>query len=148
METKLELKEVLPYLPHKVKVQYLGIVNVSKYHNASFEDNEDNGFGLKVAEIKEIKIYNNYWKAYVGKYHGHLKSCINGYDMKLILHPLSDLTKEQLREQGFFSHIDYLTHEKQNPMKAPYEMIEYLFSQHFDVFGLIDKGLAVDINTL
>ncbi len=29
-----------------------------------------------------------------------------------------------------------------------YEVYEFLVSLHFDIFGLIDKGLAVDINTL
>ena len=29
-----------------------------------------------------------------------------------------------------------------------YETIEKLFEWHFDVFGLIEKGLAIDINTL
>lgn len=29
-----------------------------------------------------------------------------------------------------------------------YQVIEQLFEWHFDVFGLIDKGLAIDINSL
>jgi len=69
-------------------------------------------------------------------------------DCKPILRPLSDLTKEELIEQGFWHHIDFLTHEKQNPIEAPYFMVEYLLSKHFDVFGLIEAGLAIDINTL
>ena len=28
------------------------------------------------------------------------------------------------------------------------EMFEYLFANHYDVYGLIEKGLAIDINTL
>lgn len=28
-----------------------------------------------------------------------------------------------------------------------FEVFQYLFSHHFDMFGLIDKGLAIDINT-
>jgi hypothetical protein len=30
--------------------------------------------------------------------------------------------------------------------KLPYECVEYMFRNHYDVFGLIEKGLAVDIN--
>lgn len=30
----------------------------------------------------------------------------------------------------------------------PYSFWEYLFSKHFDVLGLIDKGLAIDISSL
>jgi hypothetical protein len=33
-------------------------------------------------------------------------------------------------------------------MKTNYEDIVKLFEWHFDVFGLIDAGLAIDINTL
>ena len=34
------------------------------------------------------------------------------------------------------------------PFKIPYILFEQLLKFHFDVFGLIDKGLAMDINTL
>lgn len=30
----------------------------------------------------------------------------------------------------------------------PYDLIQKLFEWHFDVFGLIEEGLAIDINTL
>ena len=35
-----------------------------------------------------------------------------------------------------------------NILLTPYERITELLKMHFDVFGLIDKGLAIDINTL
>lgn len=73
---------------------------------------------------------------------------VDVWDFKPILRPLSDLTKEELKNQGFETHIDYLTHEKGNPIFAPYQMVKYLFSQHFDVFGLIDQDLAIDINKI
>jgi len=68
--------------------------------------------------------------------------------IKPILRPMSDLTKEELRDQGFWHHIDFLTHEKQPPIEAPFFMVRYLASKHFDIHGLIAKGLAIDINTL
>ena len=30
----------------------------------------------------------------------------------------------------------------------PYNIVSKLFENHFDVFGLIEKGLAIDINTI
>ena len=30
----------------------------------------------------------------------------------------------------------------------PYSIFEILLKNHFDVFGLIEKGLAIDINTI
>ena len=34
------------------------------------------------------------------------------------------------------------------PFKIPYILFEQLLKFHFDVFGLIEKGLAIDINTI
>lgn len=33
-------------------------------------------------------------------------------------------------------------------LQAPYEVMQYFFSNHFDVFGLIDAGLAVEIKNV
>jgi len=69
-------------------------------------------------------------------------------DFKPILKSLSYLTKEELKSQGFWHHIDYLTNEKQNPLEAPFNMVQYLLSKHYDIYGLIEKGLAIDKDTI
>ena len=82
-------------------------------------------------------------------------------DIKLILRPLSDLTKEIEVNGERFVPIDWL--EKNIPPSKKHsntvtftngyiEMcyyVEYqkLFEWHFDVFGLIPQGLAIDYNT-
>lgn len=77
----------------------------------------------------------------------------------LILRPLSDLTKEiEHNGEKFVPHtklggrpnltdydIDYLS-KKINVMS--YGLITQLIEWHFDVFGLIEKGEAIDINTI
>lgn len=68
-----------------------------------------------------------------------------GHEPKLMLRPMSKLTKEELRKQGFESHCDFLTHEKGDPMRAPFEMVMYCIRQGFDVFGLIESGQAIDL---
>lgn len=35
-----------------------------------------------------------------------------------------------------------------NKLELTYDTLQELFKNHFDVFGLIEKGLAIDINTL
>lgn len=35
-----------------------------------------------------------------------------------------------------------------NPLVLPYNLLVMLIEWHFDVFGLIDQGLAIDINTI
>lgn len=42
---------------------------------------------------------------------------------------------------GFDSYGDY-------PVNNQYKLFEYLFKNHYDVFGLIEKCEAIDINTL
>jgi len=44
-----------------------------------------------------------------------------------------------------FLHIEFSKHQR---VPEQYQMFEKLFEWHFDVFGLIGSGLAIDINTL
>jgi hypothetical protein len=128
---KLELKHIVPYLPYELE----------------FNDPETVVLGVMVAIVTGMP----------GLIFYEDKDTIEYYDLsaiKPLLIPMSELTKEELRAQGFHSHIDFLTHEKRSPIGemgeygwkdgAPWEMVTYLFSKHFDVFGLIDAGLAIN----
>ena len=81
-----------------------------------------------------------------------------------ILRPLSDLTKEITVNVGVIVPMEFLERTAFNElltspnielmgdliglMDTEYWIVNALFQWHFDVFGLIKKGLAVDINTL
>ena len=90
-------------------------------------------------------------------------------EIKPILHPLSDLTKpikveeyndgkefvpiEELSDNMLFIdnglHIeDYFLTSENAGIFDSYRIIQALFQWHFDVFGLIEKKLAIDINIL
>lgn len=88
---------------------------------------------------------------------------LNSCGFKPILRPLSDLTKEIEHNREKFVPIDDLAgrynsecgeflyrfkNNLSNIEDAPYTIMQKLFEWHFDVFGLIDKGLAIDINTI
>ncbi len=74
---------------------------------------------------------------------------------KPILRPMSDLTKEiQLNGEKFipieklspvpnFFNTEFLI---KTPIASSYEVVTKLLELHFDIFGLINKGLAIDIN--
>lgn len=141
---KLELKHLAPYLQYDVKIK----------------DNRNNTYLVTGFSAE----HGNFFKMIELMDNNENKHFVNFVGAKPILRPLSDLSQIELLTAGFSSHIDYLTHELQNKDNhdridscgkklwrveaAPYEMVAYLFENHFDVFGLIEKGLAVDINTL
>ena len=117
---KLEIRHLAPYLAHNVKV--------SKTHSLS------TGKGIG-------SIY-------------HILSKKNN-DYKLILHPLSEVM--DINSPLFNSintdlkiqmEICDLANKKIGYWNVSYGAIEVMCENHIDFFGLIDEGLAVDINTL
>lgn len=140
---KLELKHLAPYLPYGLKFEVQGSLS-------SVEIKEATGFKLEHLSYINKHVYQIYFNVY-------------GYefkDIKPILRPLSDLTKEHTLELKndndgcswaekllgknlrFFNYLTY------KPMFNNYWEFESLVENHFDVFGLIEKGLAVNFNTL
>ena len=120
---KLELKHLVGYLPYRLKIKTTSTNYKETYTLISLDVF---GFGFKEGEL-------------------FLRRC------KPILRPLSDLTRKELEDAGFSDHIDYLTYENKGvewTLKAPYTHIKYLLSKHYDVYGLIPAGLAININTL
>ena len=137
---KLEIKHLAPYLPYGLKaVDYFD--------------------GIRL--IREIVTAN-----IIGFTDCSTKA-------KPILRPLSDLTKEIEHNGERFVPIDELWNQtleqidsntyddyffnkdlkttwicKENILQLEYVVVDKLFEWHFDVFGLIDAGLAIDINTL
>lgn len=84
---------------------------------------------------------------------------------KPILRPLSDLKKiaseidlefrEDLNNDNYkylgivnYSHAFSLDGKQVGVLAMPYFFIEKLLENHFDIHGLIEKGLAIDINTI
>ena len=73
-------------------------------------------------------------------------------DCRLILRPLSDLTKE-IDGHCYWLLIEdiemrYFRLKNIEINKLCVKTYNNLLSHHFDVFGLIEKGLAIDINTI
>jgi len=117
---KLELKHIAPYLPYKLKAKQFG-----KTLEMVCQPHKDNHIALFAILVNT--------------------------QAKPILRPLSDLTKEIEHNGKKFVPLDRLTSRGfalANYRKLPYGDIEKLFEWHFDVFGLIDQGLATDINQL
>lgn len=120
-------------------------------------------YGLKVSKIHTLNTGNG-----IGSIDHIIDSVNKGMlQYRPILRPLSDITKEfEVGDEIFvpFHAIKYLhpntpnwniywrdwVIEKSHPLvdtHIEYCIMQLLFKYHFDVFGLIDKGLAIDINT-
>jgi hypothetical protein len=126
MENKLTLEQTAHYLPYMVKVQWLRT--------------EDNSY-----QISEFNFCDAYW-------------LFKRAEFKLILHPLSDLTKhcedlgfvpmDMLNYKPTIKHVAYYNFCYKDLESISYKSFIQLLKWHFDVFGLIEKNLAIDINTL
>lgn len=103
-------------------------------------------YGLKVTngnETVEITVRN-------------IDMLLLSQDFKPILRPLSDLTKEEyfsvwkfeMDEESLVFHFLGLDYESRFLDKYSLSFWNDLLSKHFDIFDLIPKGLAIDINSL
>jgi hypothetical protein len=78
----------------------------------------------------------------------------NVRDIKPILRPLSDMTEGEMEECGNMIY-DFSNDEALAKWEWKYfetgldaEQFNWLLSKHFDLFGLIEAGLAIDKTTL
>ena len=131
---KLELKHLAPYLPYDLEF-YVQHANGTRLNNWCMTIDTD----LRIVLERQNKP---------------------------ILRPLSDLTKEMNHEKNIVNFIPIRALQLHNHIKIDsdglvtdgkdeyginwlsYESFQLLLKWHFDVFGLIEQGLAIDINTL
>lgn len=134
---KLELKHLAGYLPYGLKIYY-ELVN----------DRNQLDWGLTLCKVQ---------------------FCLDNQN-KPILRPLSDLTKEIQVNGKKFIPMDVLCSIEVSEEEAfklygkipevwkylsetktrywDFWQVEKMYEWHFDIHGLIEKGLAIDINTL
>lgn len=132
----LKIENLAPYLAHKLRCRFMR--SLLDYNLSSlFFNSQSKEMGCFIIQgipvIKEIS------------------------DFKPLLVPMDRLTQEELRNAGFDSHIDYLTHEldayrgglaevtmAERIAKAPHDMVVYLQKNHYDYQDLIRQGLAIE----
>jgi len=141
---ELELKHLAPYLPYKLKVwegyegDYENIIRVMNL--------EDGRSGSWVGIKAVLKSHNGGYSYYrpilrpltdFGKEIDYGKVKINLLDFVKGKDPLGD----------FFLEYDNVIKVKKIPVQQ-YRVIDLMLRYHYDIFGLIKEGLAIDINTL
>ena len=134
---KLEIKHIIPYLPYELKFLYNGNIYKMRWIN----------------NIGDIDYHSQ--NDFINPFPPNIFN--KDLDLvKLILRPLSDLTKEiEVNGERFVPYekikkmypIDTFS-STSNTAQWSYRIIEKLAEWHFDFQGLIPAGLAIDINTL
>lgn len=175
METELELKHIAPYLPYGVN--YYPSEKSDLFHDLYADynletswdyitalENKDE-FAIKLSKSfltpKEPFVAMEDGELFLGQFESSL-----GYDVddvyasevKIILRPLNtlDLIPNELYIKTDFEEFNFGSNGDANCINTKDKtylsdmltVTEFLFSKHFDVFGLIEKGLAIDINTI
>lgn len=129
---KLELRHLAPYLPYGLKLQ------IPKTLVCNLD--------LTFAEKRHVIEYNHLceltpWIMFVFNYNGFF-----GNEAKPILRPLSDLTKDKsISSESVQRELTLLGYDVSI---LSFQWHEWLCENHYDVFGLIEKNLAIDINTI
>ena len=139
---ELELKHLAPYLPYNVEIYYLGT-------DIDFETPKF--IRTKLLGVKKDEHFSSITFFFYLHGKSKEKTSYSKNPIKLILKPLSRLKqdKELIDELdkisfGTFSEL----YDIKNINKIPNILYQLLIENHYDVFNLIEKGLAVDINTL
>ncbi len=141
---ELELKHIAPYALHGLR-----LFVSQKFKGDWYGKLTDIDFSSKTIRIKGDGEHSHIWK---------YQPLSN---VKPILRPLSDyngphgwydedqheIHLSSTTENELFIH-NILDDCTDIPIKAALDLLEILFEQHYDVFGLIEQGLAIDINTL
>jgi hypothetical protein len=135
---KLELKHLAPYLPYGLKILRDGKVMALSALDKPYKTNDD--YFVR-GETKVVNgTYRQTTSFRVGK---------NDTDkFKPVLRPMSDLNIDDGAWASYAEEIPVAIEMDCVLEDLPYYIIEQMIANHYDVFGLIDKGLAIDINTL
>lgn len=120
MEQKLTLSNLACYLPYGLKFRF--IVKDGTIDPVSRE--------IISVGLDHVRCGENY----IAKYHFH--------EIKPLLLPLSELTKEQAKSFGYVDLDDFITGIEKGFI--PYVVWIQLVEKHYDVFNLLESGLALD----
>lgn len=139
---ELELKHLAGYLPYGLKCHCLGLY---------VEDEEENPIPLEV-----IVCGLSYHCVEILALNEKKTECFFINDILPLLRPLSSLDTQELINDlhgnlpdNVFDWIDSFNlnsvDKNEAILCAPFPVIQWCYKNHFDIYGLIDAGLAIAI---
>jgi hypothetical protein len=144
---KLETKHLAPYLPYNLKM----VMTHDSFED--FENIDSDEDCLLKGSIWELYVLTTDYIDFFGgecddfAVKGERYRIANNGTLKPILRPLSDLNEDTARilsSDGYMAVME----ETLDIRYLSYSDAVILFKNHYDVFELIEKGLAIDINTI
>ena len=133
---KLTIEHLAPYLPFGLKFCNVNLLNTCKKNNQTYNP-------------PTLKILSSQDKFWLGKEQD--SRSLNDDIHKPILRPLSDLKTLDDNVYNNFTKYFKSRYDMDNwsyMWDVPYSDIERLFKLHFDIFRLIEKGLAISIHDI
>ncbi len=144
---KLTIEHLFTYASYKVGCSY------KEYRD---EDKRLNALLTGVSHIEGIETtYKRKIKDVVGDLISLIGSNnINDLEFKLHLRPLSDLNNDEKTKKHIaeyyqeFIYIDLALGSISNVDQIPHRAYKKLLEEHYDLFGLIENNLAININEI
>lgn len=168
---KLEIKHIAPYLPYGLKVQHESIdedvTEICNIESLSLDCvTFDNGCDFYFDDSE----YDNPIIKPLLRPLSDLYKEINGVvgiiELAKIEHPCSayhilrskvvevagdnqsSMSFKYDLEDNYFINSNFDCDDEYYPIMYQLDLFTYLFHHHYDIFGLIDKGLAIDLNSI
>lgn len=145
MKPELELKHIAPYLPYNLKLYTIdGVISSYTLSTDGEVVHRRKGwlvYEYHVSDVKPIlrplgNLLKNTDKEHLFKL------------LKMQYRNIKDVNKCSTKNDGVYygqTHLTYLNYGTPQGISClPYCAVQYLFEHHFDVFGLINKGLAIE----
>ena len=147
---KLELKHLASYLPYGLECYGIGEATP-----------ESEGTDDEKPKLFKIEGMNNTWVEVSGRLETvtdeiHIEDCIpHLIPLSALIEPEYEKVLDEFSEMEYDDLLDRIDYVKIGLQKSEnvcnnlrFETINALFANHFDVYGLIDAGLAIDKRTL
>lgn len=128
----------------KLEIKHLAIAFTNNWKVTYFDDERELNQVCNIVELREDECTIS---------NGEYEYDVKFDDIKLLCFPLSSLTKEDVKNFYQFNNDDFKSIDLKEwaedlmffiKTKEPFQLsqFEYLLSKKFDVFGLIELGLA------
>lgn len=168
---KLELKHITPYLPYGLKVHYDGLCDddVEGVFTVMSSHYNDNGISILSDKFDEIDLSESFFiyldfpvKLSLRPINSITKE--EAYEFGVLLMGEADMEDKEVgigkmvlmgsiyptimyqdkEDEDYSIMIQFSSTGISGIDLIPYEAYEWLFNHHFDVFRLINKGLAIE----